>query len=75
MAALIEWISGIFTTIGNIATLLVNTAKSLLTLLLYLPNYLSTLSGAISYIPAIYQGIIAAAIGISVIFLITGRGK
>lgn len=53
----------------------VNTLQSLMLLITKIPTYTAMLIEIISQIPITYQAIITATISLSVIFLITNRGK
>lgn len=75
MGGILTFFESIWGTISSLIAFVVHGIESLIKLLVSLPLYIETLMTAVAYIPAIYQGVILATIGISVIFLITGRGK
>lgn len=75
MGGLLNFFESIWGTVTALIAFVVHGIESLIKLLINLPLYIETLTTAIAYIPAVYQGVILATIGISVIFLITARGK
>lgn len=75
MTQIAEWIKEFGLAITAIFTFAYNAIESLISLFVHLPAYLNTITQAISYIPQVYQSVLLATIGITVIFLITNRGK
>lgn len=72
---MIEIWNRIWDIISGFIDFIIHTVTSLITLIAQIPKFLTLLSGLIGQIPPIYQAIMTVTLTISVIFLITGRGK
>lgn len=68
-------LENIINSITGLVMFAVNTLQSLMLLVTKIPTYTAMLIEIISQIPITYQAIITATISLSVIFLITNRGK
>lgn len=69
------FLGAIWDAVSGLITFVVHGVESLLTLLTLIPQYLAALINLIAYLPTLYQGAIIATISVSIIFLITNRGK
>lgn len=75
MSTILNWIQNLWGIANSLINFVIHGIESLISLLTNLPEYITTITTAISYLPQIYQGILLATIGVSIIFLITNRGK
>lgn len=72
---MLDLLKGIWDVISGLVDFVIHTITSLITLIAQIPKFLTLLGGLIGQIPPIYQAIMTVTLTISVIFLITGRGK
>lgn len=72
---MLDFLKGIWDVLTGLIDFVVHTIESLVTLIAQIPKFLTLLGGLIGQIPPIYQAIMTVTLTISVIFLITGRGK
>lgn len=68
-----DFLNNVGTTLISLFGLIVHGIESLLDLFVRIPTYVSALTSAVAYLPAVYQGVIIAGISVAVILLITGR--
>lgn len=72
---MIGFLKSVWDSLTGVIEFVIHGIGSLLWLLTQIPTYIAALIQLIAQIPTVYQGILIATITITVIFLITGRGK